>query len=85
MWQLCLHSDTQPYTTWPRWREQGGGLHSLPLGVTVGFGDSGADLLCVHNRPIFGRILSVEYASIFRNKSDILAKTVLTQGGNLLK
>jgi hypothetical protein len=23
--QLCLHSVTQPYTTWPRWREQGGG------------------------------------------------------------
>ncbi len=30
--QLCLHSVTQPYTTWPRWREQGGGLCSLPLG-----------------------------------------------------
>jgi hypothetical protein len=30
--QLCLHGVTQPYTTWPRWREQGGGLHSLPLG-----------------------------------------------------
>jgi hypothetical protein len=29
---LCLHSVTQPYTTWPRWRQQGGGLHSLPLG-----------------------------------------------------
>jgi hypothetical protein len=29
--QLCLHSVTQPYTTWPRWRQQGGGLHSLPL------------------------------------------------------
>ena len=29
--QLCLHSVTQPYTTWPRWREQGGGLRSLPL------------------------------------------------------
>jgi hypothetical protein len=29
--QLSLHSVTQPYTTWPRWREQGGGLHSLPL------------------------------------------------------
>ena len=28
---LCLHSVTQPYTTWPRWREQGGGLRSLPL------------------------------------------------------
>ncbi len=27
--QLCLHSVTQPYTTWPRWREQGGGpLHA---------------------------------------------------------
>jgi hypothetical protein len=24
VWQLCLHSVTQPYTTWPRWREQGG-------------------------------------------------------------
>ncbi len=23
--QLCLHSVTHPYTTWPRWREQGGG------------------------------------------------------------
>jgi hypothetical protein len=32
--QLSLHSVTQPYTTWPRWREQGGGLHSLPLGWT---------------------------------------------------
>jgi hypothetical protein len=31
VWQLCLHSVTQPYTTWPRWREQGGGLYSLPL------------------------------------------------------
>ena len=30
--QLCLHSVTQPFTTWPRWREQGGGLRSLPLG-----------------------------------------------------
>ncbi len=29
--QLCLHIVTQPYTTWPRWREQGGGLRSLPL------------------------------------------------------
>ncbi len=29
--QLCLHSVTQPYTTLPRWREQGGGLCSLPL------------------------------------------------------
>jgi hypothetical protein len=27
----CLHSVTQPYTTRPRWREQGGGLRSLPL------------------------------------------------------
>jgi hypothetical protein len=33
--QLCLHSVTQPYTTWPRWREQGGGLRSLPLVTTV--------------------------------------------------
>jgi hypothetical protein len=32
--QLSLHSVAQPYTTWPRWREQGGGLHSFPLGVT---------------------------------------------------
>ncbi len=24
--QLCLHSVTQPYTTWLRWREQGGGF-----------------------------------------------------------
>ncbi len=31
VWQLCLHSVTQPYTTWPRLREQGGGLCSLPL------------------------------------------------------
>jgi hypothetical protein len=23
--QLCLHCVTQPYTTWPRWREQGRG------------------------------------------------------------
>jgi hypothetical protein len=29
--QLCLHSVTQPYTTWPRWREQEGGLRTLPL------------------------------------------------------
>jgi hypothetical protein len=30
--QLCLHGVTQPYTTWPRWREQGGGGGcSLPL------------------------------------------------------
>ncbi len=29
--QLCLHSVTQPFTTWPRWREQGGGLCFLPL------------------------------------------------------
>jgi hypothetical protein len=35
VWQLCLHSVTQPYTTWPRWREQGGGLRSLPLVATV--------------------------------------------------
>ncbi len=34
VWQLCLHSVTQPYTTWPRWGEQGGGLHSLPLWCT---------------------------------------------------
>ncbi len=27
-----LHSVTQPYTTWSRWRERGGGLCSLPLG-----------------------------------------------------
>ena len=32
--QLCLHSVTQPFTTWPRWREQGGGLCSLPLLTT---------------------------------------------------
>jgi hypothetical protein len=30
---LCLHSVTQPYTNCPRWREQGGGLCSLPLGI----------------------------------------------------
>ncbi len=36
VWQLCLHSITQPYTTWPRWREQGGGLRSLPLGMSHG-------------------------------------------------
>ncbi len=29
--QICLHSITQPYTTSPRWREQAGGLRSLPL------------------------------------------------------
>ncbi len=29
--QLCLHSVTQPYATCLRWREQGGGLCSLPL------------------------------------------------------
>ncbi len=28
---LCLYSVTQPFTTWPRWREQGRGLRSLPL------------------------------------------------------
>jgi hypothetical protein len=33
VWQLFLHSITQSYTTWPRWREQGGGLRSLPLGT----------------------------------------------------
>jgi hypothetical protein len=31
MFGSVLHSITQPYTTWPRWREQGGGLRSLPL------------------------------------------------------
>ncbi len=31
MRQLCLQSATQPYTTCPRWRDQGGGLRSLPL------------------------------------------------------
>ncbi len=31
--QLFLHSVTQPFTTWPRWRERGGGLCSLPLGT----------------------------------------------------
>ncbi len=31
--QPCLHIVTQPYTTWPRWREQGRGLRSLPLGI----------------------------------------------------
>jgi hypothetical protein len=31
VWQLCLHSVTQPFTTWPRWREQGGGMRFLPL------------------------------------------------------
>ncbi len=35
MWQLCLHSVTQPYNTWPRWREQGEGLRSLPLVRTL--------------------------------------------------
>jgi hypothetical protein len=29
--QICLHSLTKPYTSLPRWREQGGGLLSLPL------------------------------------------------------
>jgi hypothetical protein len=28
--QLCLHSATQHYTTWPRWREQGGGCVPSP-------------------------------------------------------
>ncbi len=32
MRQLCLHSVTQPYTTCPRWREQGGGGAFPPLG-----------------------------------------------------
>jgi hypothetical protein len=40
---LCLHSVTQPYTTCPRWREQGGGLRSLPL-VQVGTGTTGSNL-----------------------------------------
>ncbi len=31
VWQLCLHCVTQPFTTWPRWREQERGLCSLPL------------------------------------------------------
>jgi hypothetical protein len=31
VWQVCMHSVTQPHTTWPRWREQGEGLRSLPL------------------------------------------------------
>ncbi len=31
---LCLHSVTQPSATCPRWREQGGGLCSLPLSKT---------------------------------------------------
>ncbi len=31
VWQLCLHSVTQSYTTWPRLREQGGGLRPIPL------------------------------------------------------
>jgi hypothetical protein len=34
VWQLCLHSVTQPYTTWSRGREQGGGLRSLLLVIT---------------------------------------------------
>jgi hypothetical protein len=29
--QLCLHRVTLPYTTWPMWQEQGGGLRSLLL------------------------------------------------------
>jgi hypothetical protein len=28
--QICIHSVTQSYTTWLRWREQGGELHYLP-------------------------------------------------------
>jgi hypothetical protein len=35
MRHVCLHRVTQPYTTWPRWREQGGGLCSLPLVPTT--------------------------------------------------
>ncbi len=38
---LCYFTVTQPYTTWPRWREQGGGLCSLPLVKTEVNGDSG--------------------------------------------
>jgi hypothetical protein len=38
---LCLHSVTQPYTTCPRWREQGGGLRSLPLSVHHNFEHNG--------------------------------------------
>ncbi len=42
--QLCLHSVKQPCTTWPRWREQGGGLRYLPL-VDTDLWDSLAPLL----------------------------------------
>jgi hypothetical protein len=35
--QLFLHSVTQPYTTWPRWQERGGGLCSLPLDISRSF------------------------------------------------
>jgi hypothetical protein len=35
---MCLPV-TRPYTTWPRWREQGGGLRSLPLGYTYENGE----------------------------------------------
>jgi hypothetical protein len=39
-------SVTQPYTTRPRWREQGGGLRSLPLPTTnLGCDGSGPGLL----------------------------------------
>ncbi len=34
--KICLQSITQFYTTWPRWREQGGGLRSLPMIYTKG-------------------------------------------------
>ncbi len=30
VWQLSLHSVTEPYTTWPRGREQGGGCVPSP-------------------------------------------------------
>ncbi len=51
VWQLCLHSVTQPYTTWPRWREQGGGWCSLPL------------IACHPQTPLLFRPLSAQIQS----------------------
>jgi hypothetical protein len=48
VWQLCLHSVTQPYTTWPRWREQVGGLRSLPL-TSTGSNFNLNSCLCVYH------------------------------------
>ncbi len=45
VWQLCLYSVTQPYTTWLRWREQGGGCVPSPWFLLV------AKILCCYSEP----------------------------------